>query len=344
MTISPRSLAASLATVALVAAGATAVAAPQSNDNHTDRPFTFAVIGDVPYGQEQYEAFPGQIAEINADEDVQLVIHVGDTKSGGDVCSDEWNHDILGFFNDFEDPLVYTPGDNEWTDCHRESNGQYNPLERLDAIKSTYFAKRGKTLGQNVVNVRAQGRQSENVTFVRDNVQFVTAHVTGSNNGKLPWKGLGKTEATPEQVAEYTERGDNAVRWIAQTFSQAKNTGKGAVVLALHADMFYHNGEGQPSPSEKYASEFAPIVREIARQANCFDGNVYLINGDSHEWRVDTPLDDQVWMDFYGSVPAPNVTRITVDGSKNANNYLKATIDGFGMDKSLSYERVPFSS
>ena len=37
----------------------------------------------------------------------------------------------------FEDPLVYTPGDNEWTDCHRANNGAYNPLERLAFVRST---------------------------------------------------------------------------------------------------------------------------------------------------------------------------------------------------------------
>ena len=29
------------------------------------------------------------------------------------------------------DPVVYTPGDNEWTDCHRASAGGYLPTERL---------------------------------------------------------------------------------------------------------------------------------------------------------------------------------------------------------------------
>jgi hypothetical protein len=29
-------------------------------------------------------------------------------------------------FAAFQAPLVYVPGDNEWTDCDRASNGSYN--------------------------------------------------------------------------------------------------------------------------------------------------------------------------------------------------------------------------
>jgi hypothetical protein len=29
-------------------------------------------------------------------------------------------------------PLVYVPGDNEWTDCHRTNDGSYGNPERLE--------------------------------------------------------------------------------------------------------------------------------------------------------------------------------------------------------------------
>ena len=43
------------------------------------------------------------------------------------------------FFSLFESPLIYTPGDNEWTDCHRRSNGGYDPLERLGRLRDVLF-------------------------------------------------------------------------------------------------------------------------------------------------------------------------------------------------------------
>jgi hypothetical protein len=31
-----------------------------------------------------------------------------------------WNEGVFRLFEQFRDPLVYTPGDNEWTDCHKK--------------------------------------------------------------------------------------------------------------------------------------------------------------------------------------------------------------------------------
>jgi len=42
-------------------------------------------------------------------------------------------------FETFEAPLIFVPGDNEWTDCHRQNNGSYDPIERLEI-----FFKRSK--------------------------------------------------------------------------------------------------------------------------------------------------------------------------------------------------------
>src|SRR5437867_89508 len=83
-----------------------------------DTGYTFAVIGDIPYGADQIAAFPKVVAQINADPAVQWVDHLGDIKNGSSVCGDEYFQLIKSDFDQFQDPLVYTVGDNEWTDCH----------------------------------------------------------------------------------------------------------------------------------------------------------------------------------------------------------------------------------
>jgi hypothetical protein len=87
----------------------------------------------------QIANFPNVIGQINADRDVRLVMHAGDIKSGSSLCSDSYFSLIRSDFDQFADPLVYTPGDNEWTDCHRANNGAYNPLERLTAVRTLFF-------------------------------------------------------------------------------------------------------------------------------------------------------------------------------------------------------------
>src|SRR4051794_34060694 len=90
-------------------------------------PATLAVIGDTPYGQPQIDQFPGDVAEINADPAVSRVIHLGDIKNGSSRCDTSYFRLIRSDFDGFADPLVYTPGDNEWTDCYRANNGGYQP-------------------------------------------------------------------------------------------------------------------------------------------------------------------------------------------------------------------------
>src|SRR3712207_9494370 len=69
------------------------------------------------------------IARINRDPAVRTVVHVGDIKKGSTVCSDAYFVFVRDAFETFEDPVVYTPGDNEWTDCHRRSEEHTSELQ-----------------------------------------------------------------------------------------------------------------------------------------------------------------------------------------------------------------------
>lgn len=101
--------------------------------------FEFAAIGDLPYRESDYPEFEELIEAINS-QGVVFTVHVGDIKSGSSPCSDENILAVAGFFQSFTNPLIYTPGDNEWTDCHRELAGNYDPLERLEFLRQHFFA------------------------------------------------------------------------------------------------------------------------------------------------------------------------------------------------------------
>lgn len=176
--------------------------------------YSFAVIGDVPYGDAQVQAFPGWIQQINA-ADVEMTFHVGDIKNGSTRCDDAYYAMIRKDFDSFTHPLIYTPGDNEWTDCHRVNNGAYNPLERLAYDRQVFFDRPGMTLGQHPTRVESQAYRGfpENVTLRRQRVRFTAIHVVGSNDDLLPWTGLGKTQPTSEQIAEQEARMAANSRW-----------------------------------------------------------------------------------------------------------------------------------
>ncbi|KQZ89621.1 hypothetical protein ASD62_10200 [Phycicoccus sp. Root563] len=302
---------------------------------------TFAVIGDVPYGADQVARFPAWIDQINADPQVGLVFHVGDIKNGSTRCDDAYYRMIRTQFDRFTDPLVYTPGDNEWTDCHRANNGAYNPLERLAFDRSVFFDRPGTTLGAPARVSVPNAAYPENVALRRAGVSFATLHVVGSNNDLQPWTGIGQTVATPEQVAEQEARMKASIASLRRTFADASKRHDRAVMVLQQADMF--DPTYTPTPSD--ISAFRPLVQALAEETNRFRGDVYLVNGDSHTYNSDRPLaPGSVWLERYGvERPAAGLERITVDGSDNNKDWLKVTVNRPGAAQTLSWTRVPYA-
>jgi len=306
--------------------------------------FSFAVIGDLPYGAGEIAAFPGKVDRINSDGDLAFTVHVGDTKNGSSLCTDDYNDFIKSQFNRFAAPLVYTPGDNEWTDCHRPAAGGYDPLERLDAVRDTFFASPGRTLGSDPMAVTSQAAlgMPENIAFRRQGLAMAALHVVGSNNDLAPWTGLGLTAPTAEQVAEERERMDATIALVRETFAGARQRHDRAVVLFQQADMF----DPTFTPTPASTSAFNRLVAVMAEESRRFAGEVYLVDGDSHRYNVDRPLaTGSRWLAYYGlAAAADNLTRITVDGEALATSYLKVTVNRPGAAQVLSWERIPYAS
>lgn len=304
--------------------------------------FTFAVIGDIPYGAGQIARFPRVVDQIDADPSVRLVDHLGDIKSGSSRCDDAYFAMIRAQFDRFTDPLVYTPGDNEWTDCHRPNNGSYDPLERLAAVRATFFPRPGKTLGGHSVAVQSHAAQGypEDVRYSRAGVVFAAIHVVGSDNSLLPW--TGHTGPTPEQVAEEQGRTADVLALIDESFAQASAEDAKSVALLTQADMF------DPTVSDPQHSDydaFTPIVHAIADHARDFGKPVYLFNGDSHVYNADHPLGaGSPWLSLYGvGAAVPNLQRVTVDGSTGVSDYLRVRVTE-DPAAPLSWVKVPFES
>ncbi|MEO8281865.1 MAG: hypothetical protein ABI568_00440 [Pseudarthrobacter sp.] len=264
-----------------------------SNSADSQPAFTFGVIGDIPYGEAEIAKFPARIQDLNADKGLKFVAHVGDIKNGSTVCSDAYFTNIRTQLDTFTHPLVFTPGDNEWVDCHRTNNGAYNPLERLDKLRGIFFNEPGKTLGF-----------PENVRFTQNRVAFSVLNIQGSNNSLMPWTGLGETAATPEQLAEVEHRTVAVLAQIRETFADAERRNDRAVVLMAQADMFDPSLLAAASANPDTMSGFREIVQTIIEETNAFDAPVHLINGDSHVFAENQPLAaGSPWLDIDGQLP-----------------------------------------
>lgn len=255
-------------------------------------------LGDMPYGPsaKTYALFDALIGEIN-DARPDLVIHVGDIRGGKTTCDDQILDQQRDYMDQIAAPVIYTPGDNEWTDCHRNSLGGFNPLERLDHIRETFFDDPGRSLGAMPVRVFHQGADGfpENTRLRMKDVLIFTLHVVGSDDGEGLEGGVGKK-------AHQARRRAN-LAWLTESFAQADDAK--AVIVALHADMF--DGEGFRKKKQKWkgGDPYKQIGEALAEAAAAFGKPVILIYGDGHDYTVSVPLSKTV----------PNLAAIEVYGA-----------------------------
>ncbi len=277
--------------------------------------FTFVALGDMPYGprEQAYPAFKALIGEINHRAPI-FTFHLGDTKSGVAPCSDQLLLEQRDFMNSFASALVYTPGDNEWTDCHRLLAGAYDPLDRLRFIRAHYF-RTALSLGGQPMRLERQADIMpgfepfvENSRFNRARVWFVTAHVVGSNNNL---DAVEDSDAAQEFLAR-----DKADRtWLADSFDKATAANAQAVVIAIHADMF-RDGFDPEEESFARVSGFKDFGETLVAKAQSFGKPVLLLFGDSHEFRIFHPFPRS----------AGNLTAVEVYGAEHMHA-VEVTVD-----------------
>lgn len=279
--------------------------------------FRFVAIGDMPYytrndPDKEFQKFDRLIKKINMETNTSFTVHVGDIKSGSTPCSDEAFQKVLDRFQSFEAPLVYTPGDNEWTDCHRQNNGAYDPLERLSKVRSMFFPVPGKSLGKTKLEVESQSKVMaekyakyvENVRFVMNGVLFVTTHVVGSNNNFEP--------RDRNAAMEFFERDAANVAWLDAAFAKAKAENLKAVVIMAQADLYDIRQKWPAIPS---ASGFIGTVKAIERGSKLFGRPILYVHGDEHRFVVDRMVGTDL-------KPIPNTMRLQVYGASQVHGVL----------------------
>lgn len=323
-----KKLAIPLALSSLLIASVSAHAADKDSDRESDsrshRIRTLAIFGDAPYGTTptdtaQFAAMPAFIDAINADRDVSMAIHVGDIHSGSQYCTEAYDRSVYALWTRFQVPLIYTPGDNEWADCHKakEGGGTYNaasgnidyvrdangnpvnymggdPVANLDLVRSIFFTNPGHSLGAHKL-VKSQfhahdrahpsdAKYVENVMWQQSDILFATLNIPGgSNNDTDPW--YGAPAVSDRQAQESSERTAADLRWLDAAFVRARSEEAQAIVLVAQADMWDLDGK---APS--HIAQYKPFVDRIAALAQAFGKPVLLLNGDSHVYRSDNPL------------------------------------------------------
>jgi hypothetical protein len=249
----------------------------------TYEPFEFVALGDMPYRIPQdFPKFDRLIEVINGVKP-SFSIHVGDIKSSSEPCTDEYFKNMHARFQKFEQPLVFTPGDNEWTDCHRERAGKYNPRERLQKLREIFYPTPGMSLGKTPMAVETQAilmpvhaKYVENQRFWKNGVLFIAVHVVGSNNGF--------ETSELEAASEYFERNKANVAWLDDSFKYGRDQGARAVVVFMQATLFDIK---QKFPALPAASGHVDTLKAIDRGARLIAKPLLVVHGDEHEFEVE---------------------------------------------------------
>jgi hypothetical protein len=323
---------------------------------HSNNELTLAVYGDAPYGLTPTDTTetlqtPAFIDAINRDPKVDLVLHVGDIHSGKQFCTAEYDQTIADLWTAYKNPVIYTPGDNEWTDCHKSGEGGHvhvnglpvdyadgDPLANLALVRSLFFPRAGYSLGGRKKQVLSQAlnydpkhpedaEYVENVMWEQSKVLFVAINLPGgSNNDADNWFGAARTQAQTDEIARRTAAD---LRWLDAAFKQATSDGAEAVLIMLQADMWDLDGKAL---ALGHLSNYETIIASIASQTLAFKNPVLLFNGDSHHYRSDNPLRQGQPCEFekagFGtdtvdcnSIPTPIDNTYTQDAWNNHPNY-----------------------
>ncbi len=271
-------------------------------------PVRFVVFGDTqdtsPDGLAKVRTLTGRINRLQPD----FTVHIGDIKGGG-PCSDAFFEDTRALLARIDSPLVYLPGDNEWTDCHMPSFGGSDPIDRLAALRRIFFAP-GLSLGADPMPLAQQwnGAASdrafiENARWRRGGVLFASFHLVGSNNN------LRQDRAA---VAEHFERDEANLAWLEASFAQARAQDTGAMVLFFHANPAWNQNWWQPTGFDRFRTALVAQARQFARP-------VLVIHGDTHTFRIDKPIRAD-------GPPVDTITRLEVFGPPETGA-IEVTVD-----------------
>lgn len=321
------------------------------------KPYEVGLVGDMPYGAYGRALYPNVISDLNA-HDLAFSIFDGDTKNGSEACfadahpttpppagtvgtpenavatapytdiahfaqgQDVYKY-ALDLFAQFDEPVVYLPGDNEWTDCDRTTLAAPYTADKSDSSDRLAYLRRlsfptDQSLGQTTLTLtRQSAAYPENVRWAKGPVTFVGLNVTGSDNNYVAAAKDGPQE---EGRAEYAARNAANLQWIKDSFAAAKQAGSRGVVLAMQADMW------DPSAVQTH---FQDTKDELVRQVTAFGGPVVLVNGDSHSFEVDKPLKDFATTNAAGAAGGnviENFTRVTTFGEYQYH-WVSMTVD-----------------
>lgn len=278
--------------------------------------FSFGVIGDLQYNAREELLFP-KLLQVLDNEPLAFVVHVGDFKAGSKApCTDALYQKRKVELGASVHGLVYLPGDNDWVDCRRPSNGPSDPLERLAKIREIFFTG-NQSLGKNPIRLQRQSatfekdpvlsRYKENVIWSHGGIVFLAVNVQGSNNN------FGFDAASD---AEYHERNRANIAWMKLATQRVRDENADGLAIFLQANPGFEEDN-----DVVFKSGFREFLHAFEEEAVAVGKPILFSHGDSHQFRVGRP-----YLSPLDKRPINNVTRLESYGTPNMN-WVRVTVN-----------------
>lgn len=253
----------------------------------------FFAMGDLPYWESEHLLLD-ELLDQELRQRPPFMVHVGDVKGGREPCTEAALARIADLFQSQPFPVVYTPGDNDWTDCRRAAAGGYDPEERLALLRHLIYSDPSVLRLAELGAVSDDQAFPENFSFLYQGVLFATVHLVGSRNNLNP--------SDPQAQAEHEMRSAANQRHLDRVIAAANAADASAMVLVFHANPSFEAA----SPPQGYG----PFLEDLARLLRGYPGPVLAIHGDTHRYKFDHPMRNPDT-----GREQPRFTRLEVPGS-----------------------------
>lgn len=222
-----------------------------------NQPVTFAVIGDVPYNEEQRNALIDFIDGHNSKNSSEFLVHVGDIKAGKTPCEESIYENVSSILKKSSVPTFIILGDNEYNDCD-------NPEKGLE-FWNNYFFQLHKNW-QFEYNIEYQKEREENFSWTENGVTFIGINLVGSK---------------VHDEAEWNKRLSDNATWVKQQLDENK-TESGAAIIFAHANIV-----------EVGPEKFDVFTQSFRAAAASYDLPILFIHGDGHSWIQNRPWEEK---------------------------------------------------
>jgi hypothetical protein len=223
----------------------------------------FGVFGDTPYNAGEVQRLDLLIDDMNREQRLDFVVHVGDIGAGKAGCTDAWLEARKQQFARLRWKLVLIPGDNEWLDCG-------DPPGRLAAWRRFFCSP--------ALSVEVQpGEYCEHMRWQSSGFLFVTLNLPGHTNNV-------------RNAAEHAARMRAVFAWIDESAALAQSRGL-TLVLCTQADPFI----------TLPVDGFAGLRERLAQLGERMPEKVFLVHGDTHIYHDDEPIPGVRRLEVWGS-------------------------------------------